>query len=165
MKLTQRVLNDLQNTRLSRRRMIWLLPHPLPPLPSLSSTGDTEKDWERETTRWREGLGQGRSQIMRGLECRFSVIILSGLTHHWPIWAWALLTDCTVHSFPAVFRIHDMLVWIRIRIRGSMPLTDRFGSGSCSFPHWLSRHQQKNYFTKFFLLITFWRYISIIFQR
>jgi hypothetical protein len=28
----------------------------------------------------------------------------------------------------AVLRIHDILVWIRIRIRGSMPLTN--GSGS-----------------------------------
>ncbi len=35
----------------------------------------------------------------------------------------------------AVFRIHDILVWIRIR--GSMSLTNgsRFGSGSCSFCH------------------------------
>jgi hypothetical protein len=31
----------------------------------------------------------------------------------------------------AVLRIHDILVWIRIRIRGSMPLTN--GSGSFYF--------------------------------
>jgi hypothetical protein len=31
------------------------------------------------------------------------------------------------------FRIHDILVWFRIRIRGSMPLTN--GSGSCCFCH------------------------------
>jgi hypothetical protein len=30
----------------------------------------------------------------------------------------------------AVFRIHDILVWIRIRIHGSMPLTNGSGSGS-----------------------------------
>jgi hypothetical protein len=37
----------------------------------------------------------------------------------------------------AVFRIHDILVWIRIRICGSMPLTNGFGcgSGSCYFRH------------------------------
>ncbi len=35
-------------------------------------------------------------------------------------------------SFP-VFRIHDILMWIEIRIRGSMPLTN--GSGSCYFRH------------------------------
>ncbi len=29
----------------------------------------------------------------------------------------------------AVLRIHDILVWIRIRIRGSMPLTKESGSG------------------------------------
>jgi hypothetical protein len=36
------------------------------------------------------------------------------------------------HSDP-VLRIHDILVWIRIRMRGSMPLTN--GSGSFSFHH------------------------------
>ena len=29
-----------------------------------------------------------------------------------------------------VFRIHNILGWIQIRIRGSMPLTKGFGSGS-----------------------------------
>ncbi len=53
------------------------------------------------------------------------------------------------------------LVWIRIR--GSMPLTN--GSGSCYFRHWPSRCQQKtNFLTQFFLLITFGRYIYIIFK-
>jgi hypothetical protein len=33
----------------------------------------------------------------------------------------------------AVLRIHDILVWIQIRIRGSMPLTNGSGSGSCYF--------------------------------
>jgi hypothetical protein len=41
--------------------------------------------------------------------------------------------------FRSVFRIHDILVWIRIRIRGSVPLTNgsgsRFVSGSCFFRH------------------------------
>ncbi len=43
--------------------------------------------------------------------------------------------------FLAVLRIHDILVWIRIR--GSMPLTNGFGSGSCYFRHWPSRCQKK----------------------
>jgi hypothetical protein len=67
-----------------------------------------------------------------------------------------------------VLRIHDILGWIRIRIRGSMPLTNGSGSGSrsCYFRHWPSRCQQKsNFLTQFFLLITFWSYIYIIFQR
>jgi hypothetical protein len=35
----------------SHGRMIWLHAHPLlPPLPSVSSTGGTQEDWERETT-------------------------------------------------------------------------------------------------------------------
>jgi hypothetical protein len=63
-----------------------------------------------------------------------------------------------------VFRINDILVWIRIRIRGSMPLTN--GSGSFYFHHWPSRCQQKtNFFFKVFLYSTFWRYFYVIFQR
>jgi hypothetical protein len=66
------------------------------------------------------------------------------------LWIWPLqfiLNICGQGGGGSVFRIHDILVWIRIRIRGSMPLTN----GS-------SRRQQK-------LLITFLRYIFIIFQR
>jgi hypothetical protein len=41
--------------------------------------------------------------------------------------------------FIALFRIHDILVWIRIRIRGSMSLTNGSGfgcgSGFCYFRH------------------------------
>ncbi len=54
----------------------------------------------------------------------------------------------------AVLRIHDILVWIRIRIwiRGSMPLTygSGFGSGSFYFHHWSSRCQQKTNLKKSF---------------
>ncbi len=52
-------------------------------------------------------------------------------------------TRCCLWREP-VFRIHEILVWIRIR--GSMPLNN--GSGSCNFRHW-----------------PLWRYIYIIFQR
>jgi hypothetical protein len=66
-----------------------------------------------------------------------------------------------------VFRIHDILVWIRIR--RSMPLTNKswsgFGCGICYFRHWPSRCQQKTNLKKVFLLISLWRYIYIIFQR
>jgi hypothetical protein len=34
-----------------------------------------------------------------------------------------------------VLRIHDIFGWIRIRIRGSMPLTNGSVSGSCYFRH------------------------------
>ena len=45
-----------------------------------------------------------------------------------------------------LFRIHEILVWIGIRICGSMPLTNgsRFGSGSFSFRHGPSRLQEKD---------------------
>ncbi len=54
----QKVLNDLQGARLSRGRMIWLPTTPFPLLTFVSSTGDTEEDWERETICWRKG-GEG----------------------------------------------------------------------------------------------------------
>ncbi len=63
-----------------------------------------------------------------------------------------------------VLRIHDILGWIRIR--GSMPLTNGSGFGSWYYRRWPSRCQQKtNFFNTIFLLITFWSYIYIIFQR
>ncbi len=45
--------------------------------------------------------------------------------------------------FLPVLRIHDILVWIRIR--GSMPLTN--GSGSCYFCQWPSKMPIKNLYT------------------
>jgi hypothetical protein len=41
-----------------------------------------------------------------------------------------LKVECT-----AVLRIRDILVWIRIWIRGSMPLTNGSGCGSFYFHH------------------------------
>ncbi len=63
--------------------------------------------------------------------------------------------------FTPVLRIHDILVWIRIRIwiRGSMPLTNGSGcgSGSCYFfVIILSDANKKQYFlNKFFCLLLF----------
>jgi hypothetical protein len=61
-----------------------------------------------------------------------------------------------IQVLESVFRIHGILVWIRIwiriRIRGSMPLTN--GSGSCYFRHRPSRYQHKtNLKIKFFCLL------------
>ncbi len=56
-----------------------------------------------------------------------------------------------------VFRIHDILVWIRIRIRGSMPLTN--GSGCCYFRHssfvidFHDTNKKTNFIFKFFCLL------------
>ncbi len=57
----------------------------------------------------------------------------------------------------SLFRIHDILVWIRIRIHRSMPLTNGSGcgSGTCYFRHWPSRGQQKTNLKKFFCLLLF----------
>jgi hypothetical protein len=53
--------------------------------------------------------------------------------------------------FCTVLRIHDILVWIRIRIRGSMPLNNGsgFGPGSCFFVIDL-QDANKNQFKKSF---------------
>ncbi len=55
-----------------------------------------------------------------------------------------LLLTYSHYFLQAVFRIHDILEWIRIRIRGSMPLINE--SGSCFFRHWPSRCRQKTIF-------------------
>ncbi len=64
------------------------------------------------------------------------------------------------HKIKTVFRIHDILVWIRIRIRGSMPLTN--GSGSCYFRHRSSRCQQK---TNFLFYFSAYYFLKIHLQR
>ncbi len=57
----------------------------------------------------------------------------------------------------AVFRIRDILVWIRIRIRGSMPLTNGYGSGFGSGSFFVTDLQDANKkkFILFFLLYYF----------
>ncbi len=68
-----------------------------------------------------------------------------------------------------VLRIHDILggsgsadpfLWLMDPDSDPDP-----GSGSFYFRHWPSRCQQKTNLTKFFLLMTIWSYIYIIFQR
>ncbi len=52
-----------------------------------------------------------------------------------------------------VLRIHEIFVWIRIR--GSLHVTNGSGSGSCYFHHSPSRRQQKTNFKKFFCKLLF----------
>jgi hypothetical protein len=49
------------------------------------------------------------------------------------------------NTFKPALRIRDIFVWIRIRIwiRGSMPLTNGSGYGSCYFRHCPSKCQQR----------------------
>ena len=61
-----------------------------------------------------------------------------------------------------VFRIHDIFVWIRIRIRGSMPLNNGSGSGSGSWIRILlfssltfKMPPKTNFLTPFLLLTAF----------
>ncbi len=58
--------------------VVWLdsSPTPLPPLPSVSSTSDTQEDWKRETTSWHErgGEGYGRGAKSYDRKIAWSVI-------------------------------------------------------------------------------------------
>ncbi len=71
--------------------------------------------------------------------------------------------------FQPVYRIHDILVWIWIRVHGSMPLTNGSGSGFIRgllfYVIDLQEINQEISFLNVFLLFTFWRYIYITFQR
>ncbi len=71
-------------------------------------------------------------------------------------------------SLLAVLRIHDISMWIRIRIRGSMPLTN--GSGSFYFHHWISRCQQKtkkkkSFSAYYFLKVLLHHFSNVISQK
>jgi hypothetical protein len=76
------------------------------------------------------------------------------------------------HRLPSVLRIQDILGWIRIRIRGSMSLTNGSGSGFwiriLLFSSLTFKMPAKNWFLNTIISAyyhTFWSYIYIIFQR
>jgi hypothetical protein len=87
----------------------------------------------------------------------------------WQIWSWVCLAreeGCSPAStvlsgeknrskvLKSVLGIRDILP--RIRIRGSIPLTNGSGSVSCYFRQWFLRWQLKiNFLTKFFCLLLF----------
>jgi hypothetical protein len=113
---------------------------------------------------------------IRTSEKRIRIRLFSSMTfrtptknNFFPNYFWSSFFDGIFTSFyKAVFRIHDILMFIWNRIRGSMPLSN--GSGSwfriLLFSVLTSKCQQKTIFsTQFFQLVTFWRYIYIIFQR
>jgi hypothetical protein len=73
------------------------------------------------------------------------------------------------HKYLRSWRIHDILGWIRIWIRGSMPLTNGSGSGcgsgSCFFVIDLSKMPTKTIFFKSFFANYFLRVHVHHFQR
>ncbi len=100
-------------------------------------------------------------------KCRFWILVCDDVCFLLIPCLWPRTLLLNKLTFRAVFRIHDILGWIRIRIRGSMPLTNGSGCGSGSFYayHWPLRCQQKtNLKKKVFLYNTFLRYLFIIFK-
>ncbi len=82
--LIQRVLNKFTESQ-AFSRSYGLAPRPPtpPPLPSVSSNGDTQEDWERETTCWGErveGGGRGaKSYDRKESWSSTNFLILSGI--------------------------------------------------------------------------------------
>ncbi len=56
---------------------------------------------------------------------------------------------CHLEGWEPVLRIHDILVWIRIRIRESMPLTNGSGYGSGVPPIFVTKQQESRFFLLF----------------
>ncbi len=79
---------------------------------------------------------------MTVLACRHPVLLIQQLN---TVWKYVGLNQ---NQCWAVLRIHDILGWIRIRILGSMPLTN--GSGSCYIRHWPSKMSAKTNFWTIF---------------
>ncbi len=106
--------------------------------------------------RWAIALSDVRTlflTIRSSLYTHFLSLRKSQITHRF--WAFAQLIRAMC---PALAKTVTFWYQVRIRIRGSVPLTN--GSGSCYFRTWPSRSQ--TIFLKVLLLITFWRYIYIL---
>ncbi len=67
----QIVVNGLWRTRLSRRRMLWLLPH----LPVVSSTGERHTGRLRRTDIFPSGEGWGRGGLSQIIRQRESLVL------------------------------------------------------------------------------------------
>jgi hypothetical protein len=67
-------------TRLSCSCMIWLLAHP--PLLSVSSTGDTQEDWETDTTCWRD-RGEGKEPNYTPQESLVGLVLYQSFNTLW----------------------------------------------------------------------------------
>ncbi len=93
----------------------------------------------RRSWRWRWS-GSSRRSVCSSAPARTAPTSPTSWTRRW--------------AEKSVLRNIDILGWIRIR--GSMPLTNGSGSGSCYFRHYPSRCQQKTYFlTQYFGLLLF----------
>ncbi len=110
---------------------------------------------------WTRGKGRGATVHKAGSK------ILTWLTDCISS-LWTLINTCREVPLP-VLRIHDILGWIRIWIRGSMPLTNESGSGcgsgSCYFRHWPSQDANKKLFLKKIFAYYFFKVLAHHFQR
>jgi hypothetical protein len=134
--------------------MIWLRPHPLhPPPPSVSSTCDTQEDWERETTCWWE-RGEGRSQIIWR---RISLVLYNSFN--------TLCCRCSASKMRKGLRWSSVADPLHFGVDPDPDMDPRIHAwillfSSLTFP----RCQQKTNLLKSFFAFTFWRYMYIIYK-
>ncbi len=64
--------------------VIWFgsSPNPFSPFPSVNSTGDTQEDWERETSCWRERRGAGE-RVSRIIWSQESLVLFEPFNILW----------------------------------------------------------------------------------
>jgi hypothetical protein len=76
-------MNDSQRSRFSRHFIIWLLAHPLPPLPVSSRLSFSVFLCVTGSAHWRE-RGRERSQIIRPQESQVLYRSFNNLCRHYP---------------------------------------------------------------------------------
>jgi hypothetical protein len=91
--------------------ILWFGSSP-PPLPSVSSTGDTQEDWEKKPTWWQKGGGRGRSRIIRPQE---SLVLFKSFNTLWVGLTLKVYNACqAVGEVSAVYKIYS------VRLRSSI---------------------------------------------
>jgi hypothetical protein len=89
----------------------------------------------QRTSKWKRGWFVLKDRVLYVYRASEDTVAIDTL----PVLGWQLESLAEVHIMGknSVLPIHDILVWIRIRIRGSIHLTNGTGSGSgsCYFHH------------------------------
>jgi hypothetical protein len=87
----------------------------------------------QRTSKWKRGWFVLKDRVLYVYRASEDTVAIDTL----PVLGWQLESLAEVHRMEksSVLPIHDILVWIRIRIFGSIHLTNGSGSGFCYFHH------------------------------